>query len=599
MAAQFARERDEALEQLSAASEVLNIINASPGDLKSVFDTILENATRICEAKFGILFNYDGNRFQAAAHRNTPSALLEYFNQRGPFQPPLGTPLDQLLKTNNVTHRVDDSVDRVPSASARLAEAKSHLAVPMFKDKALIGAIVIYRQEVRPFTDKQIELLKNFAAQAVIAIENTRLLNELRQSLEQQTATSEVLGVISSSPGELQPVFEAMLENAARVCGAKFGFMNRYDSNTWRIIAVHGAVPEYTEYLQQHGYKRPGPETVVSRIATTKQLVHITDLAASRGYAERDPVVVTAVELGGVRTMLGVPMLKEGELIGAILLYRQEVRPFTDKQIALVQNFAAQAVIAIENTRLLNELRQRTSDLTESLEQQTATSEVLRVISASPGELEPVFNAMLENATRICEAKVGNLFLREGDDFRAVAVLGDSDYADLFRRQPMASLSENPSAPLGRIIKTKQVVHIPDLRHDRSYLDGNPRIVCLVESAGARTHLVVPMLKEDDLVGAIVIYRQEVRPFSDKQIELVKNFAAQAVIAIENTRLLNELRESLQEQSATADVLKVISRSTFDLQAVLDTLVQSSPSLTACEMPTTRSLPITALRQSR
>jgi GAF domain-containing protein len=583
MAAQFARERDEALEQLSAASQVLNIINASPGDLKSVFDTILENATRICEAKFGILFNYYGNRFQAAAHRNTPSALLEYFNQRGPFQPPPGTPLDQLLKTNNVTHRVDDSVDRVPSASARLAEAKSHLAVPMFKDKALIGAIVIYRQEVRSFTEKQIALLQNFAAQAVIAIENTRLLNELRQSLEQQTATSEVLGVISSSPGELQPVFEAMLENAARVCGAKFGFMNRYDSNTWRIIAVHGAVPEYTEYLQQHGYKRPGPETVVSRIATTKQLVHITDLAASRGYAERDPVVVTAVELGGVRTMLGVPMLKEGELIGAILLYRQEVRPFTDKQIALVQNFAAQAVIAIENTRLLNELRQRTSDLTESLEQQTATSEVLRVISASPGELEPVFNAMLENATRICEAKVGNLFLREGDDFRAVAVLGDSDYADLFRRQPMASLSENPSAPLGRIIKTKQVVHIPDLRHDRSYLDGNPRIVCLVESAGARTHLVVPMLKEDDLVGAIVIYRQEVRPFSDKQIELVKNFAAQAVIAIENTRLLNELRESLQQQTATADVLKVISRSTFDLQAVLNTLTESATQLCAAD----------------
>src|ERR1700738_2845309 len=221
---------------------------------------------------------------------------------------------------------------------------------------------------------------------------------ELKEALERQTATSEVLRVISSSPGELAPVFEAMLANAVRICDAKFGFMNRYDGDTWKIAAVHGAVTAYTEYLHQRGYKRPGPETVVARIASTKQMVHIADLAASRGYAERDAVVVAAVERGGVRTLLGVPMLKEDELIAAILLYRQEVRPFTDKQIELVTNFAAQAVIAVENTRLLNELRQRTDDLSESLKQQTATAELLQIISSSPGNLEPVFQAMLENA---------------------------------------------------------------------------------------------------------------------------------------------------------------------------------------------------------
>ena len=369
------RERDEALEQQAATSEVLQVISSSPGKLEPVFQAMLENALRICEAKFGTLFRFDGKAFHRAAGIGVPSALAEFQKKRGPYLPESGTLLDHVLQTREVAHSPDYAAEPIPGNAAKLGGARSTVAVPMLKDSELVGAIIIYRQEVRPFTDKQIELVKNFAAQAVIAIENTRLLNELRQSLEQQTATSEVLQVISSSPGELQPVFDAMLENATRICAAKFATLYLRDGDTWRAVAVtRDAPPGYVEVRKRNLWQRSrgGP---LDQVVDTKQVVHIADLKELRPYRERHPTMVAAVELGGFRTCLMVPMLRDDELVGAISILRQEVRPFTDKQINLLENFAAQAVIAIENTRLLDDLNKLNQQLEQRVTDQVSEIE--------------------------------------------------------------------------------------------------------------------------------------------------------------------------------------------------------------------------------
>jgi len=566
----------ESLEQQTATADVLGIISSSPGDLEPVFQTMLSNAVRICEAKFGILFRFDGSAFDLAAQVGTPPEYAEFLKKRGPFQSPRGLILDQLMRTKQVSHRADYAAENAFGPSVTLGGARSIICVPMLKDDVLIGAISIYRQEVQPFTDKQIALLTNFADQAVIAIENTRLLNELRhrttdltESLEQQTATAEVLRVISSSPGELELVFEAMLTNAVRLCEAKFGGLYLYDEGRLRFGAAHDVPPAYAEARGKEPFT-PAPDASTGKVVATKQAVQVADLAATKSYSDRNPVVVAAVEVGGVRTVLGVPMLKENALVGVITIYRKEVRPFTDKQIELVTNFAAQAVIAIENARLLNELRQRTSDLTESLEQQTATSKVLEVISRSAFDLQAVFETVAESAVRLCGADRATIRRFDGELLRVVVAFNTPQEMKIF--QNPLRLDRNSAS--GRAALERRTIHIPDALADPEYTH-SPK-------TKLRTVLAVPILKGDDLLGVLVIYRlEEIRPFTDKQIGLVETFADQAAIAIDNVRLLDELRQSLQQQSATADVLKTISRSTFDLKTVLNTLIESAARL--CE----------------
>ena len=360
------------------------------------------------------------------------------------------------------------------------------------------------------------------------------LEKRLAEALEQQAATSEVLRVISSSPGELEPVFETMLAKAVDICEAKFGTLMLREGDAFRIMAMHGALPpEYVEERRRRPVMPATPGTGLAHLIAARRPIQIADILEEPAYYNERARAL--IDIAGARTLVTVPMLKEDELVGSISIYRKEVCPFSDKQIELLTNFAAQAVIAIENTRLLNELRRRTDDLSEALEQQTATSEVLKVISSLPGELEPVFRAMLANAVRLCGANFGTLSLCEGDAFRAVAMHNPPPaYAEERRRHPV--IRYGPETDLGRCAATKQAVQIADLAAEPAAAP------LLVKFAGARTLVSVPMLKEDKLIGAISIYRQEVRPFSENQIELVRNFAAQAVIAIENTRLLNELR---------------------------------------------------------
>ncbi len=573
---------------------MLKVISRSTFDLQMVLDTLVESAARLCEADMAQILRPKDEGFQTAASYGHTAEFREFVKGKT-FNVGRGSVSGRVLLEGKPIQIPDVLADPKYSLGEiqQRGGFRTHLGVPLLREGNPIGVLLLSRKTVRPFDDKHIELVKTFADQAVIAIENVRLFEaeqqrtrELTESLEQQTATSEVLRVISISPGELQPVFETMLAKATALCEASYGALWLREGDVLRNAAFHGSLPaDFTDPWRAGSTIRLDQNFPAARAISMGAPVHVADMREDPAYCAGHALAVSSVDIGGIRTLVAVPMLKEDEFVGAIAIYRREVRPFADKQIALVQNFAAQAVIAIENTRLLNELRQRTTDLTESLEQQTATSEVLKVISASGGELQPVFETLLANATRLCGAKFGNLHLSEGDGFRAVAMHNvPAAFAEARKGEPAVYRPE-PGGLLYRLAETKAPVVITDAASEPGYVRrSNKRLVTAVDLGGFRSNLAVPMLKDEALIGGIVIYRQEPGDFTAKQIALVQNFAAQAVIAIENTRLLSELRELLQQQTATADVLKVISRSTFDLQTVLDTLVGSAARLCEAEV---------------
>ncbi len=575
----------ETLEQQTATSEVLRAINRAHTDAQPVFDVIAASALRLCGAVFSAMVLYDGKILRLVAVQNAQPEGAEALRSAFPRPVDEGSATGRAILSRAVVSIPDVLEDPhfTYGSVARVANYRSVLAVPMIRDGEPIGVILVTRPEPGPFSDKEAELLKTFADQAVITIENVRLFNETKEALEQQTATAEILRVISTSPTDLQPVLDALARSAVRFCGAYDATLFQVDGETYRVVAHQGPIPFPlgARFPLVRGY-------VTGRSILDRQPVHVRDLQAETSDFPQGSALASKF---GQRTTLAVPLLREGEAIGTVQLRRTEAKPFTDKEIALLKTFADQAVIAIENVRLFTELQASNHDLTQALEQQTATSEILKVISSSPTDEQPVFDAIAGSALRLCGAAHSVVGRYDGELLHLAAhahvgAEGVDAMGQLFPMRPSRTITST------RAILDRTVVHLPDVLEDPDY--DKPTALAMQN----RATLAVPMLRDGEPIGTIFVGRPEPQPFTEKQIELLKTFAAQAVIAIENVRLFTELQqkngalthahaqviEALEQQTATSEILQVISSSPTDVQPVYDSIVERAARLCGAEV---------------